>query len=223
MNGSLWWIIHKDLVTEFRARQAWPAMILLGLLMAVVFAAQMELLPEQKSRIVGALLWLAVAFAGLQAIDRTCAAERSDGCWDGLVSFPVSPGIIYWSKFLGNVLLLGVLECLLLPLFSVLSNVDLCRPLWAMSLLAVLTNFSFCAIGTLLSAVSNGTGRGRQLLVLLFLPLAIPVILAAADATQAIALGQLDRDYWRWIQLLGCFTVIFLTAGTVLFEFITEE
>ena len=31
MASKLWWLIHKDLIVEYRMRQAWPAMFLLGI------------------------------------------------------------------------------------------------------------------------------------------------------------------------------------------------
>jgi hypothetical protein len=29
--------------------------------------------------------------------------------------------------------------------------------------------------------------------------------------------------WWRWLQLLACFAAVFLTLGTLLFEFIMED
>ena len=113
----LWWIVHKDLMSEFRARRAWPTMLLLGSLSAWFSAVQMDLLPDQKPRLVGGLLWLAIFFAGMTAIDRSFASEREDGCWDGLKLYPLSPATVYWAKLLVNAIALAVLQCLLIPLF----------------------------------------------------------------------------------------------------------
>jgi heme exporter protein B len=81
--AKLWWIIHKDLVSECRARRVWPAMLMFGMVVALVFSFQMDLLPDQKRRIVGGLLWLAIFFAGMLAVDRSFASEREEGCWEG--------------------------------------------------------------------------------------------------------------------------------------------
>ena len=80
--ANLWWIFHKDLITEFRARRVWPAMLLLGVIVGVVFSLEMDLLPEQKQRMVGGLLWLAIFFAGLTALDRSFASS-SRAIWSG--------------------------------------------------------------------------------------------------------------------------------------------
>ena len=48
MAAQIWWMIHKDLVLEWRSRRAWPAMILLGIVVAVVFSLQIDLPFEYK-------------------------------------------------------------------------------------------------------------------------------------------------------------------------------
>jgi len=59
--------------------------------------------------------------------------------------------------------------------------------------------------------------------VLLVLPLAIPVVLAAAEATRLLGEDGGQLSYWRWIQLLAGFAVIFVTAGTLLIQYVVEE
>ena len=59
--------------------------------------------------------------------------------------------------------------------------------------------------------------------MLLALPLAIPVVLAAAEATRLQAEGQIDGAWWDWNGLLAAFAAIFIVAGTVLIDFVTEE
>jgi len=218
-----WWIVHKDLVSEFRARRVWPTMLLLGVVVGLVFSIQMDLLPGQKQRLVGGLLWLAIYFAGMTAIDRSFTSEREEGCWDGLRLMPVAPSTVFWAKLVVNFVALTALEFLLIPLFFVLSDV----PLWAnagrLLLVACLASAGMAAVGTLVSALAAGIGKGNNLLVLIVLPLVIPVVLAAAECTRLIAEGRMGEPWWRWLQLLGAFSVVFLTAGSLLFEYVIEE
>ncbi len=223
MAKKLWWLIHKDLVSECRARRVWPAMALLGIVVALVFSIQMDLPPSQKREVIGGLLWLAIFFAGMVAMDRSFAAERDEGCWDGLALFPVSPTTIYLAKLTSNVVAIAALETILVPLFVVLSGVELASHLWAMVLVAVLGNLGIAAVGTLLSAMSAGIRHSASLLVLLVLPLATPVVLAAAEATRLAGEASLGAQYWGWLQLLGGFAVVFVTAGTVLFDYVVED
>ena len=223
MAKKLWWMIHKDLVSECRARRVWPAMALLGIVVALVFSIQMDLATNQKREMIGGLLWLAIFFAGMVAMDRSFAAERDEGCWDGLSLCPVSPTTIYLAKLTSNVVAMAALETILIPLFVVLSGVELTGHLRAMVLVAVLGNLGIAAVGTLLSAMSAGIRHNASLLVLLVLPLATPVVLAAAEATRLVAEGSLGTQYWGWVRLLGGFAVVFVTAGAVLFDYVVED
>jgi heme exporter protein B len=221
--ARFWWIIHKDLLSEFRARRAWPAMLLLGVVVALVFSIQMDLLPHQAQRLVGGLLWLAIFFAGMTAVDRSFAAEREEGCWQGMRLLPLSPGTVYLAKLAVNGIALLALECLLIPLFFLLSDIPLLQHAGPMLLIAALATPGLAAVGTLVSALAAGMGRSGNLLVLVVLPLVVPLLLAAAECTRLAVLDQIHEPWWRWIQLLGAFAVIYTVAGTLLFEYAIED
>ncbi len=222
MAARLWWIIHKDLIAEWRARRAWPAMVVLGAVVALLVSLQMDLLPNQQQRIVGGLLWLAIFFSGMIAVDRSFAAERENDAWTGLLLYPVSPSGIYCAKLVVNVIALAVAQVVLIPLFMVLSNISLLAHPFAVFTVALLGNIGIAAVGTLLSALAAGMRRGN-LVVILVLPMVIPVLIAAAEATRLVAEGQVGAAWWQWTELLGAFCIIFVTAGLVLFEFVIEE
>ena len=223
MASKLWWLLHKDLIVEYRTRQAWPAMLLLGVIVAVVFGMQMELAAPQRAAVAGGFLWLAVLFAGLVTIERTAATEKQNGCWDALILYPISPAIIYLSKLFANLAALLVLECVLIPLFVMLTDVSLFDHVWPILLVAVLTSVGVAAIGTLVSALTHGLRQKGAVLTLLVLPLAFPVVLAAAESTRLIAVHDLGDMWWRWIQFLAGYSIIYTTVGIVLFGFLVEE
>jgi ABC-type transport system involved in cytochrome c biogenesis permease component len=71
--------------------------------------------------------------------------------------------------------------------------------------------------------LAGGIRHGGNLLALFMLPMAVPVVLASAEATRLVAQGDFGVQWWRWIQLLGAFAIIFITAGTLLFDFLVED
>jgi heme exporter protein B len=216
-------MIRKDLLSEYRSRRAWPAMLLLGILVAVVFAVQMDLPPEQQRRIAGGLLWLAILFAGVMALDRSFALESEDRCGEGLLLYPVSATVVYLAKVLVNVAALAALEMILIPLFVALSGVPLLAHPWAMLMVAGLGNVAICALGTPLSALAAKIPERNNFSSLLVFPMIIPVVLAASEATRLIAEDRLGPEWWRWVQFLAAFAVAFLVSGTVLFDFLVED
>jgi heme exporter protein B len=223
MTKKLYYMVAKDLLSECRSLRTWPAMLLLGVVVALMFAMQMDLPPEQQRQVAGALLWLTIFFAGTLALDRSFAAEREDGCWEGLFSYPVSPTSVYVAKLIVNVVALAALESVLLPLFAVLTDVPLLAHPGPIVAVALLGNLGLAAVGTLLSAAASAGRQSSYLLPLLVLPAVAPLVLGAAEATRLAVEHDFGPEWWRWVQLLAAFAVIFIAAGTVLFEFVVEE
>ncbi len=223
MATHIWWIIQKDLLSEWRSRRAWPAMIMLGIVVAVVFSVQIELPAEYERQIASGLLWIAIFLAATIGLDRSFALEREDGCWQSLMLYPLSPSAVFLGKLAVNVVWLAVLQATLIPLFTVLTDVPLLNHFWAMALVALLGNVAIASAGTLLAAVAARVEKGTSLTALLTLPLVLPVVLAAAEATRLQAEGRLDGAWWDWNCLLAGFAVVFVVAGVVLMDFVAED
>jgi heme exporter protein B len=198
-------------------------MLLFGVVVAFVFGIQMELVPEQKQRMVGSLLWLATFFAGTSAIDRSFAGEREEDCWEGLLLYPSTAATVFLAKVMVNVLALAALQCVLIPMFVVFSDVPLLAHPWPLLLAAFLGNLGIAALGTLVSALAAGIGRRGNLLVILVLPMAVPVVIASAEATRLAIAGAFGAEWWRWVQLQAVFATVYVTAGTLLFGFVVED
>jgi heme exporter protein B len=221
--SSLWWLIHKDLTRELRAQHVWPGMVLLGLVLVFLLATQIDLPLDQKVRVGGGLLWLAVYFAGTLACDRSFTGEREAGCWQALTLYPIAPSVLFLAKMAVNLAALGILELVLVPVFIILSDVPFASRPGPLLLITALGNVGFAAVGTLVSGLTSGLRQRGGLLTLLVLPLVAPVVLGAAEATRLLLSGQIDSLWWRWIQLLAVFAAVFTVAGAMLFEFVVED
>ena len=217
------WIIHKDLTSEIRTGRVWPPLCLYSLLVAAVFSFQMDSLPGQRGHIAGSLLWLVTFFAGMLCMDRTFVAEREDGCWHALRLYPVSTTAIYFAKLAVNVITLSVMQLVLFALLVMIADLPLANHPWAMLCVSLLGNLGLAAVGTLFSALGLTMSRNNGLLSLLVLPLVIPVVIAATQATQLLCENDLGALFWRWTELLVVFDVIFIAAGAVLIDFVVEE
>jgi heme exporter protein B len=216
------WLVHKDLLREVRAPRIWPTMLLLGLVLWLVIEMQLELPRDQKQSVAGGFLWLANFFAGTVALERSFCSEREEGCWQALLLYPVTPGTIFLAKLTVNFLILTALEGVLVPAFVLFSDVPLLQQPWQFLATMFVGNLGFVAAGTLIGALTSGLSQRGGLLVLLLLPLVLPVLIGAAQATRALI--SADASEWsRWMQLLSCFSVLFVSLGTILFEFVIED
>jgi heme exporter protein B len=90
-------------------------------------------------------------------------------------------------------------------------------------LVTLLGTIGFCALGTLMSAVTLRARARELLLPLVLFPLMIPVILATIRCLEEVLrAGQLVEEI-AWLRLLLGFDVIFLTAGVMIFDWVVES
>jgi heme exporter protein B len=221
--AAFWRLVQKDAAQEIRARRAWPGMLLLGLLLVLVLAIQIDLGAEERLRVTSGVLWLAVFFAGVLSLERSFSAEREGDCWQALMMYPVSPGVVYSAKVAINFAALACLEAVLIPAVVVFSGAPLLDRPGPLLAVAALGNLGFASLGVVMSGLTAGLSQRGSLLALLVLPLMVPVLLGAAEATRLAALGQFGDAWWRWIQLLAAFAVLYTTVGILVFEFVLEE
>jgi heme exporter protein B len=221
--GAFVWLVHRDLQGELRARRTLPETLHLGLLVAVLLGLQLDLPAEGQRRIAGALFWFATLFASLPSLERSFAPEREDRLIDGLRLSSVAPSTLFLAKLAVNLLTLAALSCLLVPLWCVVLRVPLLATPAATVAVCLLGNAGIAAVGTLLSALLGGLGARAGSLAMLLVPLVIPVILAASEATRLNLEGDHGPAWWRWAALLAAFALVFGVAGCALFEFAIDE
>jgi heme exporter protein B len=156
-------------------------------------------------------------------LGQSIVMEHEDGCWEGLLRYPVAAETVFLAKLTVNSVILGSLQLIVVPFFAVVSDSTWLSHPVELLLINALGNLGICSVGTLLGAISTGAGFGQALLALWLLPLLVPVVLAASEATRTVADQQLAAQWWQWVQLLAAFAIIYVTAGWVLFEYVIEE
>jgi heme exporter protein B len=212
-------ILWKDIRCELRSKQTWMGMGLFALLVLVIFNFAFDLRVDNKAAIAPGVLWVAFVFASLLGLGRTIAAEREKGSMDRLSLCPVDRKAIYLAKLLGNLLFIGVVEIVALPVFAALFDV----PLFAGTLLPIvlLGTLGIATVGTLFSAMAAATRARELLLPVLVFPLIVPVVISAVRATGSLMVPALNEP--PWIGLMAAFDIIFLSISMLTFEFVIEE
>ena len=167
------------------------------------------------------ILWVTFAFAGVLSLNRSFIPEKEHGCLEGLMVCPVSREVIYVGKMLGNLLFMLIIEAIALPIFTFLFNL----PVLSLQLvvITVLTTIGFVAVGTLFSALAINTRAREMVLPILFLPIVVPIIISAVNASALALSGEPWSRLAPWLQLIGAFDVIFLVVSFLVFAFVIEE
>jgi heme exporter protein B len=214
-------VIWKDILTEFRSRELLSAMLVFSLLVILIFNFALELDIRTRATIASGVLWVTFAFAGTLGLNRSMAIEKDRGCLDGLLLAPVDRSAIFFGKAIGNFIFMALVEVIVLPVFSVLYNMNLFNP--GLLLVVFLGSIGYVAVGTLLSSMAVHARTRDVLLPILLFPVAIPVLLAAVKASNGFLQALEMTDIWPWLNLLIVYDVIFVAVAFMVFDYVVEE
>jgi heme exporter protein B len=138
---------------------------------------------------------------------------------DRLLLCPVDRKAIFAAKLLGNLVFIGAVEVVAVPVFAAIYNV----PVVTVAVLPILAlgTLGIASLGTLFAAITANTRAREVLLPILVFPLLVPVVISAVKATQ----GVIDPAGGEppWLGLIAAFDVIFLSIAAVTFRYVIEE
>jgi len=219
-------IVRKDLVRELRTRDMLLSMTLFVLLAMVVFHFAFSAREEADlTYYTGGMLWVIFILAMLLGLNRSFAAEREERCLDGLLLCPVDRVTIFWAKTAGNLIFLLAIQAVAIPIFTLLFvERSYLGDLPLFIAVVLLADLGICALGTLLATISMQTRSRDLLLPIVFLPLIVPVLIAATAATTLIFAEEagLHDLLARLLFLLG-FDAVFLVAAWGTYDFVIGE
>lgn len=214
-------VVWKDLAAEWRSREMLSAMLVFALLVILIFNFALELDPVGRANITAGILWVTFTFAGALGLNRSMAVEKDRGCLDGLLLAPVDRTAIYFGKALANWIFMLLAAAIVLPVYSVLYNVNLFQP--GLLLVILLGTEGYVAVGTLLAAMTVQARTRDILLPILLFPVVIPVVVAAVKASENFLAGLEMAEIWPWLNLLIVYDVVFTAAAFMVFDAVVEE
>lgn len=216
-------VVWKDLSAEMRSRELLSAMVVFALLVILVFNFALDLDPatRRQSNITSGVLWVIFTFAGTLGLNRSMAVEKDRGCIDGLLLAPVDRSAIYFGKVLANLIFMLVVEAIVLPVYSLLYNVNLFQA--GLLLVTLLGSIGYVAVGTLLATMAVHARTRDVLLPILLFPVVLPVVLSAVKGSTGFLDGLPFNEIRPWLNLLGAYDIIFLAVAFMVFDYVVEE
>ena len=218
---KIWAIVLKDVTAEVHTWEMISAMLVFSVLATLIFSFALDLRGALAQAAAPGVLWATVAFAGTLGLSRSLAREQQTGCLDGLLLAPVNRSAIFFGKALGNLIFMAVVEVVLLPLFSVLFDVPLLLP--PVILVTTLGTVGYAAVGTLLATIAINTRAREVMLPILLLPLAIPVLIAAVQATAWLVDGGTLAEAGGWVRLVVVYDLVIVAVSVLTFGYVVEE
>jgi heme exporter protein B len=217
-------ILRKDVRLELRTKESVPAMTLFAITVFVLFHFGLDR-NSLDGELASGVLWVTLLLATVIAVARLFAAERDQGGIDGLLLAPVDRTALFLAKGAALFLFLLALQVVAVPAFGLLLlGPDLLATLPELPAILVLADLGLAAVGALVAALASET-RARELVVpLLLLPLLVPLLIAAAQATEPLFRGdQSPEDLGRWLGLLSLYDVVFVLLSVAVFDYLLED
>jgi heme exporter protein B len=219
--SAIWAVVWKDLAAELRSRELLSAMLVFALLVILIFNFALELDARTRYSVTAGVLWVTFAFAGTLGLNRSMAMEKDRGCLDGLLLAPVDRSAIYFGKVVGNLIFMLLVEGFVLPVYSLLYNINLFIP--GLIGVILLGSLGYVVVGTLLASMAVQTRTRDVLLPILLFPVVIPVFIAAVKASAGCLQGLDMAEIWPWLNLLIVYDLLFTAVAFMVFDYVVEE
>ncbi|MCW2922651.1 MAG: transporter involved in cytochrome c biosis, CcmB subunit [Thermoleophilia bacterium] len=216
-------IAAHDLGRELRRPVASSAVLLFGVSSLVVLRVALAGGAKPDDSVLAGALWIVLVFAALVGAARAWAAEREDGAFDALLAAPASRTAIHAGKVLVALATTLVLDAVLVGLYLALFGAPHGAGNIALLLASVvLAAGGFSTVGVLVAGLGL-RARSRDLLgPAMFLPLALPLVIAAVTASLH-AYGGGRAEPGQLLLFLAAYDATFLVAGLAAFPELAVE
>lgn len=217
-------ILRKDLRLELRTGESAPAMVLFSLIVFVLFHFGLDR-DTLEGDLASGVLWVTILLAAVLGVNRLFASEREGAAIDGVLMAPIDRTAFFLAKAAALFLYLVALELVALPAFAfLLLAPSLTGALPELLAVVLLADIGLAAVGALVAALAVET-RTRELIVpLMLLPLLVPVVIAAAAATEPLLSGsQAPDDLGTWLGVLSLYDSVFVLVSIAVFDFLLED
>jgi heme exporter protein B len=213
--------LRKDLRLEWRSRDAINGMLFFSLLVVVVFGLAFDPAgyPTTTRQISGGILWVALLFASITALNQSWAREQTNHVLEAQRMAPSPASALFMGKAIANMLFVLVVEAVLAPIFIVFFNLHALGDIRLLFLILPLGTWALVVNGTFFAALGLRARNRELLLPLLLLPISLPALLAMVQATTGVLTADLDSlQINTWIRELAGYDIIFTTVCILLFE-----
>ena len=154
-------------------------------------------------------------------MNRAFARELESENLNGILTSPIHYDALYFGKLSYNIIILGSVQIILSPIFSILFEINIFN--YEMLLIFLLSTIGICSVGTTFSIMTAFNTIRDVLMPLLLIPIQIPLIIAIIESTNILFGFSNSSDLINWILLLVSFDAIFLVVSPIAFSIIVKN
>jgi|RhiMetStandDraft_8_1073273.scaffolds.fasta_scaffold12027_2 heme exporter protein B len=216
-------LLAKDLKTEWRTREIFTSMFVFAVLVVVVFNFAIGADTELIRQVASGVIWIALSFASVLGFQRTGQMESEEDSLQGILLALHDRSALFIAKMLAQMLYLLILVLCILPLCGIWFRIDFMTCIGELCATFTLGMLGLSIIGTFFGMIALRTRACEVMLPMLFLPVSIPLTIAAVQATTQLIDGKSLRDIADYLVLIGIFDIVFFFLVIIVFDYIVEE
>jgi heme exporter protein B len=203
-------IARHDLLVERRARETLTVVVPFGLaaLIALPMAIGVDL--PLISRIGPAAYWSTSLLFGMQIAWRNTVADSGPNR-DLITLLGVSPAARFWGRTIASAVLLVAFMLLLGVAAILLFSPQIPLTPWLLLILLLFAT-GVAIVATLAADITSGLSGRAPLASVLVVPLALPLLVGAAQAVESLSRGS---GILPWLLMLAAVEIVLAVAGTL--------
>ena len=211
------WLLQKEIKQEWRQKFAIQGILLYALAATYVVYISLQVLDKPSWN---ALFWVILVFSAVSAVAKSFIQE-SRGRMLYLHQM-VHPASVMIAKIIYNSVLMVLIALLVLMAYIVLLGQQADYFGWFV-LAIVLGSATFASVLTMVSAISSKTGNGHLIMPVLSIPLMIPLLLIAVNASKTATDGLDVSLMYNDLLAMMVFYVMITLLGYILYPWLWKE
>ncbi len=218
-------LLRKDLRIELRTRETIAAMLLFAVVAMLIFQFAVAQRSAEVTLLAGGFAWATIALTAVLGVGRTWVPEREQRVIDGLLVAPVPRLVFLVARTVVLVVYLTAVELVVMPLAVVFFAPDTgLSDLGLVLVSGLVANVGIALVGAFLASMSVFSRARELLLPVLFLPVIVPNVIAAAGAAYAVLGPAPDvADYRGYCLFLGVYAVTFGLVAYAIYDYVLDD
>ncbi len=189
LSQAAWLVLERDLKLAFRRWEQVTHPVVFFLMVASLFPLALSPEPSQLRNIAACVVWVGALLSSLLALESLYRADQDDGTLEQLTLSGQPLSVLLFAKTLAHWLLSGIPLVVAAP-FVAISMGATAEAFGVLMTSVALGTGVLSFLGSVGAALTLGSRRGSVLLSLLVLPLALPVLIFGARATDLAMHGE---------------------------------
>ncbi len=189
LGRAAWLVLERDLQLAFRRWEQVTHPVVFFLMVATLFPLALSPEPSQLRNIAAGVVWVGALLSSLLALESLYRSDQDDGTLEQLTLSGQPLAVLLFAKTLAHWLLSGIPLVVAAPIVA--GSLGAAGEAVGVLMTSVALGTGVLSfLGSVGAALTLGSRRGSVLLSLLVLPLAMPVLIFGARATDLAMHGE---------------------------------